>query len=348
MIDFALTEMTQLAIHYAGNKATDGLLKLTNTDILPTLGDEEELQLVRYFLKPFTNEEFFSFTHPEDLNSNAVYGFAKRIFENEKFLVPLSMEICKHLYESSEHPRIKEGEVYVAYFKECVVNNETVDAIGIFKSENREVFMNVDFKRDNPDVAFKEGIDIRKLDKGCLIFNTNEENGYDVLVVDANGGGTAYYWKDDFLQLLAKQDDYFNTSNYLKLCKDFVVKEMPKQFEVEKTDQIGLLNRSAEFFKTHDSFDKEEFTTTVFEQPEIINSFNGFKEQFQADNGFSFTEDFEISAPAVKKQSRTFKSVLKLDKNFHIYVHGDRNLIERGFDETTGKKFYKIYFDEEA
>jgi hypothetical protein len=50
---------------------------------------------------------------------------------------------------------------------------------------------------------------------------------------------------------------------------------------------------------------------------------------------------------AVKKQERIFKSVLKLDKNFHIYIHGDRELIEQGMD-ADGRKFYKIYFEEES
>ena len=39
--------------------------------------------------------------------------------------------------------------------------------------------------------------------------------------------------------------------------------------------------------------------------------------------------------------------MLKLDKNFHIYIHGDKDLIEKGYDQTTGKKYYKIYYDEE-
>ncbi len=42
------------------------------------------------------------------------------------------------------------------------------------------------------------------------------------------------------------------------------------------------------------------------------------------------------------------RSVLKLDKNFHIYIHGDRELIERGYDEEKGKSFYKVYFEEES
>jgi hypothetical protein len=58
-------------------------------------------------------------------------------------------------------------------------------------------------------------------------------------------------------------------------------------------------------------------------------------------------ESFDISPQAVKKQARIFKSVLKLDKNFHIYIHGDRELIEQGV-EKDGRKFYKIYFTEES
>lgn len=350
MIDFSSAQITQLTIHYAGSKAKDEVLKLSDKNALEMLGDDEETLLLKYFLKPFTNEEFFGFTHSSDVSMNEVYNFAKRIFENEKFFIPLSMDICKHLFECSDHPKIKAGEVYIALLRDCNINNETVDALGIFKSENKDKYLNVEFNRSGlSKINVQEGIDPSRLDKGCLIFNSNEGEGFDVLVVDnTNRGGEAQYWVDDFLQLLAKQDNYFNTANYLKLCKEFVVNELPKQFEVGKTDQIGLLNRSVDYFKNQENFDTEEFTSTVFEQPEIINSFNGFKEQFETDHGFSFTEDFEISTSAVKKQARVFKSVLKLDKNFHVYIHGDRNLIERGVDEATGKKYYKIYFDEES
>ena len=56
---------------------------------------------------------------------------------------------------------------------------------------------------------------------------------------------------------------------------------------------------------------------------------------------------FEISGNAVKKQQRVYKSVLKLDKNFHIYIHGDRELIEKGFDDGKSMNYYKVYFREE-
>jgi hypothetical protein len=57
---------------------------------------------------------------------------------------------------------------------------------------------------------------------------------------------------------------------------------------------------------------------------------------------------FDISTQAVKKQNSNFKTVLKLDKNFHVYIHGDRKLIEEGFDNEKGMKYYTLYFKEES
>lgn len=53
------------------------------------------------------------------------------------------------------------------------------------------------------------------------------------------------------------------------------------------------------------------------------------------------------SESAVKKSSRSMKSVIKLDKNFHIYVHGGEGLIKKGYDPETGMAFYQLYFKEE-
>ena len=63
------------------------------------------------------------------------------------------------------------------------------------------------------------------------------------------------------------------------------------------------------------------------------------------EEGIDRFDTFYISDAAVKKQSRSFKSVIKLDKNFHIYVHGDRRMIEQGEDEKG--RYYKVYYKEE-
>jgi hypothetical protein len=42
------------------------------------------------------------------------------------------------------------------------------------------------------------------------------------------------------------------------------------------------------------------------------------------------------------------KSVVKLDNNFHLYIHGRHELVEKGYDEEKGMKFYKVYFVNES
>ena len=66
----------------------------------------------------------------------------------------------------------------------------------------------------------------------------------------------------------------------------------------------------------------------------------------KAEAGFSQEGNINFLKSLEPKQEKSFKSVLKLDKNFHIYIHGDRQLIEKGTD-ADGRKFYKVYYDKE-
>jgi hypothetical protein len=79
----------------------------------------------------------------------------------------------------------------------------------------------------------------------------------------------------------------------------------------------------------------------------VINLFQDFDLKYRKENNIALIDDFKISHQAVKKQNRVFKKVLKLDNNFHIYIHGDRELIEQG-EEKDGRRFYKIYFQQES
>lgn len=126
-----------------------------------------------------------------------------------------------------------------------------------------------------------------------------------------------------------------------------MTKQLSEEFDVSKADKIDLLNRSVEYFKSHDTFEKDNFVEEVFDNPEMIKSFKIFDEQYRENKNVDISDNFEISSQAVKKQSRVFKSVLKLDKNFHVYIHGNKNLIEKGV-ENDGRKYYKIYFEEET
>jgi hypothetical protein len=101
-----------------------------------------------------------------------------------------------------------------------------------------------------------------------------------------------------------------------------------------------------DYFKSNENFDKQEFAESVFEDDRMIDSFIKYGDDYCKHNELPSADQFEINNTAVKKQARVYKSVLKLDKNFHIYIHGNRELIEKGTDPD-GRKFYKIYFNHE-
>ncbi|MBQ0015580.1 MAG: nucleoid-associated protein, partial [Bacteroidales bacterium] len=187
-----------------------------------------------------------------------------------------------------------------------------------------------------------------KLDKGVLIFNQEREQGYILSLVESSSRSLdSTYWRDAFLQVCQRKDQYYNTHTEMQALKQFVTDELPQQFEgVSRADQADMLNRSVSYFKSNDSFSVEEFAREVISQPEVIESFQNFRERYQQDNDIVMQDEFAIDDDAVKRQSRSFKSVIKLDKNFHIYVHGDRDLIEQGEDERG--KFYKVYYNQES
>jgi len=345
-LDFTGVELQQLITHHVGNKLRDEKISLSSE--ATSIEDETKNFLLKYFLLPVKTEEFYSFTHSVKLELNDIYSVAEYIFSNPKKFIPSSQSIAKLLYEQSMHPKIKEGELNIAYFSNVVLDDEVVDAIGIFKSETNVPFLKMNNQKTKFTINHDYGFEIKGIDKGCIIFNTDQQNGYKILIIDnANKSAEAQYWKDDFLKVKEVANEFHQTSQFLGIAKNFVTKQLSEEFEVSKADKIDLLNRSVEYFKTHESFDKKEFEKDVFQDSGIIKSFRNFDSNYRAENNIELTNNFDISSQAVKKQARVFKSVLKLDKNFDIYIHGNRELIEQGV-EKDGRKFYKIYFQQES
>lgn len=337
--------ITKVAAHHVGNKNNEEGITFSK-QLIQTNEMMNDI-LSSYFLSPFKSNEYFRFYHDADLKFNEVYIHICDIFNNPESLFEKSIHISKYLYEQSIHPKIKSGELYTVFFKDCVVDGELTDAIGLFKSENKDVFLKVQTKDGDFTFEAERGINVNKLDKGCIIFNQDKEKGFVISVVDhTNKNSEALYWMNQFLHVKQREDEYFYTQNVLSMYTQFVKEELPQQFEITKADQVDLLQRSVEYFKEKEQFDVADFSEEVLAQPEIIQSFVQYKEDFSKEKEIQIADSFNISESAVKKQSKSFKSVIKLDKNFHIYVHGDRTLIESG-NEPDGRKFYKLYFQEE-
>ncbi len=344
-IDFAETELENLITHHVGNKFRDEKCTLSSEE--SNIDNSTKEYLLKYFFTSVKPEELYAFVHSVKLDMNEVYTILRGVFSGKKKFINSSQDIAKLLYEQSLHPKIQEGELNIAYFKNAILDGEPLDAIGIFKSESNIPYLKMNSQRSKFSINHDFGFEIKNIDKGCIIFNTNEDAGFKMVILDnASRAAEAQYWKDQFLQVRPISNEFHQTSQLLSIAKTFVTEQIAKEYEVNKTDQIEYLNRSIQFFKENDQFDEKEFVQDVFQDKDLIKSFKRYKGEYQQENEIELSDSFEISAQAVKKQSRVFKSVLKLDKNFHIYIHGDKELIEKGVDRD-GRKYYKIYYEEE-
>lgn len=341
MIQYDECIITKIALHKIGNLERRSLI---SEALYESADDTEDALLKRLFIKPFqSHSTTFEFSHNIGLEYNVLFQQAKAIFEETDFM-PASQNIAQHLIECSKHPNINEGDLFIVHFQDLQLGNKHFEALGIYKFEDKENYLETKQGDKQMDLQFRKGLSNKKPDKACLIVFTDEP--YTLLVIDSNNGETDY-WQNEFIKHRPKNDNINNTTDFLTLAKNFITDQIPNEYEVNRSDQLNLLNRSVEYFKNHETFDKEEFEQEVFDDKSIIKSFRSFDESWRQEHDLDISDNFEISAQAVKKQARVFKSILKLDKNFHIYIHGDRDLIEQGI-EKDGRKYYKIYFDQES
>lgn len=348
MITFFEASLQLLAVHRIGNPLQDE--KCTFSDQAVEVNDPVmNSLLMHYFLSPFEKtKQVYQLMHPSgDLNLNDMYNFTKTIEIAVDLFYSTSILAAKLLYSSSNHPKIKSGELYVALFRNVQIEGEQLTALGFFKSESKESYLKVGSERF--DLTYEQqAINIDKLDKGCLIFFTDADKGYNVAIINNASKNSPTYWTDEFLQVKVRQDDYAETLQAMSLCKRFILDELDNGFEVTTADKVDLLNRTAKYFKEKESFDWEEYAGEVISDKSAIQALTVFKNRYCAEYDITMPDTFEIVESAIKAQASKFNKSIKLDKNFELKVTGSKELVERGFDSDKALNYYKIYFKEES
>lgn len=349
MLNLFNTHIDSLSIHRVGNKSRNENLFLSESSY--SLTDEIVPLIKEYFFRPFREKEenYFQFAHDVDLEYNEMFNLASEVFTNPSSVHEVSKKITHHLFEQSNHPHIKNGEVFVAYLTNIAIDNQTVDALGVFKSELKNDFLQFEERGSNLEMILQEGINLNKLDKGCLIFNYKKEEGYKILTVDSNRYD-ARYWLEQFLSVDAFQDENFMTKKYLKFCQEFA-KEVVFPAE-DKKEEVLFMNRAVNHFAKNDTFEESKFLNEVIDNPDLIPEFKSYK----ADRGEKYSiEDvtyFPIANAAVSDARRTIKNVINLDTNIQIkldFVNPDsaEKFVEKGWDEERQMYYYLVYFNKE-
>lgn len=349
MINLYSTQIESISLHRVGNKNKSEGIFLSEEPF--SLNDETTGLLKEYFFRPFREKEenYFKLTNEVDVEFNELYKIVADIFDEPSSAHLNSKKIATHLFEQSNHPHIKSGEVYVGYLTGLLLDNVKVDAIGIFKSELKHDFLQFEETGSNLNILIQQGININKLDKGCLIFNVDKEEGYKVLSIDSNRYD-AKYWLANFLGAEPLSDDNFKTKNYLKFCQNFA-KDVVLPAE-DKQQEVLFMNRAVNHFAKNDAFEESSFLTEVMENPELIPEFKHYKVEKGPKYSIEDVSNFDIANKAVSDARKKIKNVISLDTNIQIKMdfinpESAEKYVEKGWDEERQMYYYLVYFNKE-
>ncbi|GAA4270875.1 nucleoid-associated protein [Aquimarina gracilis] len=349
MINLYSTQIESLSVHKIGNKNKGESIFLSDAPY--AINDELTAILKEYFFKPFREKEenYFQFANEVDVEFNPLYKIVSGIFDNPSSVHEKSKRIASLLYEQSQHPHIKSGEVYVTYLDNVTIDNEKVDALGIFKSELKHDFLQFEEKESNIELLIQQGVNLNKLDKGCLIFNHKKEDGYKILSVDSNRYDTKY-WLEHFLGVEAFADENFYTKKYMKFCQDFA-KEVVLPAE-DKKEEVMFMNRAVNHFAKNDEFEETAFLNDVIDNPDLIPEFKHYKVEKAPKYQIEDLTSFPIANNAVTAARKKMKNVINLDTNVQIKMdfinpESAEKFVEKGWDEEKQMYYYLVYFNKE-
>jgi hypothetical protein len=347
MINRSSAKIKGMVIHKIGNQSIGTDIEYSKSTI--TIDDDAvKSTFLNSCLDIFKEPVFYRF-NVDALSGggNMVYNECENVFTAASDLYEASIHITRQLYNKSVNSNIKQSYFALLHINDMLIDDELVDGILLCKFEIQEAVYTFEHNNDLIIMSQTYGYIPSKLDKVALVLNSNQEEGYKILNVDkTNFGGDAKYWKEEFLDLLLIGTDYTYTTDFVKVTGNFLKSRKPLEEILEKGAEVEVLGRSADYFKKNKHFDELDYKNEVFQDPRLIDAFDDYKTNWQEKSKRPMAESFNLDTTALKKHENVFKSVIKLDKNFHIYVHGDRKKIMKGVDED-GNKYYILYYHEE-
>lgn len=336
--------ISSLVMHQIGNFSIGEGIKFSEELISH---EKIEQDLVKLISNSFYGNEIYHFTIEEALSSNLVKDTIKSIFDNQAGFYQKSIDLARILYERSTHPSIKKGDFYLVSLDGVQWKNQKIKAIALLKTEEKSTFLTVKNTANSFDISSIKGISLKKVDKGCLILNHNEENGYTVLVANNSKNNDAQYWINSFLHVKRLEDAYFQTEEFSKMCKEFILNTKEIENSLTNTERIEKLHETESYIAANTTLSIHDFKNVVLNDMSLENKFEEFRDTYQLNAGIRIHDEFNTSTDALKKVHKSMNKVIILDDSVRIIINKKFPLIEQGFDSSKNKHYYKIYFDDE-
>ncbi|MFC5050721.1 nucleoid-associated protein [Rubritalea spongiae] len=346
--NFNKATLSHVTLAKIGNPLRGESLK-TSKDLCKFGEDDKEI-LTLAFLKPFKNLEPYHFHHTSSLDLHEMHCYVNTIFDQQERFLTYSRKIARHLYDKTKHPNIKSGDLCIAYLKGVQIDGEPCDAISVVKSESLTPFLEISDNDGDLQLTTHNGIYPDKIDKGCLVINSQKDSGYTVFTFD-KGGADTNFWVRDFLGARARKDNNYKTKQYAEMCVSFADEGLPEDMPQE--DKYRVANDAMQYFAEKERFDEKHFQEEVLKEPAIVEKFSHFKDNYKDEDGEPLADEFEISKPAAKKAGSKIKSNLRLDTGVVLkftpdFAERQNEIMERGYDEKMQMKYVKVYYNDEV
>ncbi len=348
-------QINSLAIHKIGIKTAQEddsrHQNFYSAHEIQSLDIDEQTQslLCSYFFRPILKtRDLFTFKNFD----SPVYSTIKQIFDNNISLLEGSRSLAQELYDKMPEDDETYSDFFVVRFSNILFQTDdeeiSIDALGLFKSEKKEVILKLMQNDNEINFQVESGINLSStIEKAALIFNTDSENGYKIYATDKQKNDSVY-WIDSFLEAKIVETDFFTTQTFMKTCQEFDKEILSTQEKITGEDRARFLQQSLNYFQRNETFDEEQFTKEIIQNEDAIEAFKNFRTRCCNNYEIQPSKTFDIDAEAVKKSKKYLRSVIKLDKNFHIYVHSNPENIEQGLDNEKNKRFYKLFYDIES
>lgn len=294
-----------------------------------------------FFLKPFVKKkDEYVFSHAVSLEYNVIYNIAIKLYGNGDF-VDCSKRIFKHLVSVSDNPIVKSGDVFIVKIENVEFDNISYEALGIYKIDSKKDFIETSLDNNGElKVEVKRGFASNKIDKACLIVFT--ESIPIVYIIEPNK--EMKYWRNDFLSLVPKSNNYMNSEMTMRLVEGFV-KDVLSEKTTSRLEQIDIVNKCNEVLHNNENISFEELSRELFDSQSLQSELLKYRIIYEEKNTLNISESFSIDKEALKIPPSMRK--IKLDDTVEIQLLKTGDFIERGYDEKQNKYYYTIYFDKE-
>jgi hypothetical protein len=340
MKDFSQSRVTKISIHQVGPEADHIHL---STAPVKLMDRDENNRLAVALLRGFNLDAKYQFSEKQHGEIPPTKKLVDGFFHQPGNFHDFSLELTRE-WIRTQPENLKFREMIVCQFMNLLIEDEYITGIGIFLTNSKEHFLKIERTSGDFSITLNEGLNLKKLTDCVLLLPGLGNSQSDLFFKQNMYDFESHFMVDHFLKAKPVSNDFYNTSHQLNILKTYVDHELEDEAPLEKMDKM---NRSMEYFKNHDHFDQKEFESAIFDDSEHQAAFEKFRQQYAQEKDLQIVDEFDIAPNALKKKSHYIRSVIKLDKNFHIYVHGNRHNIIRGYDPERGKHFYQLYFDEE-